>query len=78
MKAKSVKRAFGLAAAAAGTSGTMMLAPAVANAAAAHPAHVQTASYVSAASNSYGGGYWDHGSRGPKHKPSHKAPHRMH
>jgi hypothetical protein len=48
MNAKSLKRALGLAAAAASTSGTMMLAPAAANAATAHPAHTQT---VSTASN---------------------------
>jgi hypothetical protein len=48
MKVTSVKRAFGLAAAAVGASGAMMLAPAVANAATAHPAHAQT---VSAANN---------------------------
>ena len=59
MNAKSVKRAFGLAAAAVGTSGAMMLAPAAANAATAHPAHVQTArtaSYVLDASYGWGGG----------------------
>jgi hypothetical protein len=44
MKAKSMKRAFGLAAAAVSTSGAMMLAPAAANAATTHPAHVQTVS----------------------------------
>jgi hypothetical protein len=48
MKAKSLKRAFGLAAAAMSTGGMMMLAPTMANAATAHPAHVQT---VSTASN---------------------------
>jgi hypothetical protein len=56
MNAKSVKRAFGLTAAAVGTSGAMMLAPAVANAATAYPAHVQTVSNVSKAS---GGGFGD-------------------
>jgi hypothetical protein len=50
MNAKSVKRTIGLAAAAASTSGAMMLAPTVANAATAHPAHMQTASNVSKAS----------------------------
>jgi hypothetical protein len=49
MKAKSVKWVFGLAAVAVGTSGAMMLAPAAANAATAHPAHMQTASNVSKA-----------------------------
>jgi hypothetical protein len=48
MNAKSLKRALGLAVAAVSTSGTMMLAPGVANAATAHPAHTQT---VSTASN---------------------------
>jgi hypothetical protein len=63
MKAKSLKRAFGLAAAAVSTSGAMMLAPSVANAATAHPAHVQTASYVSQGYGG-GGGYGNHtGSR---------------
>ena len=47
MKATSVKRAFGLAAAAVSTSGAMMFAPAAANAATAHPAHAQTVSSVS-------------------------------
>jgi hypothetical protein len=48
MNAKSLKRALGLAVAAVSTSGTMMLAPGVVNAAMAHPAHTQT---VSTASN---------------------------
>ena len=48
MSTKSLKRALGLAAAAVSTSGTMMLAPGVANAATARPAHTQT---VSTASN---------------------------
>jgi hypothetical protein len=64
MNAKSVKRALGLAAAAVGTSGAMMLAPAAANAATAHPAHVQTArtaSYVLDASYGWGGGYGGYG-----------------
>jgi len=62
MNAKSVKRAFGLAAAAVGTSGAMMLAPAAANAATAHPAHVQTVSNVSKASGWWpGGGYGEGG-----------------
>ena len=51
MNAKSVKRALGLAVAVASTGGAMTLAPAVANAATACPAHVQTASHVSQASN---------------------------
>jgi hypothetical protein len=46
MNVKSVKRAIGLAVAAAGTCGAMMLAPAVANAATAQPAHPQAASDV--------------------------------
>jgi hypothetical protein len=41
MNAKSVKRALGFAAAAASTTGMMMLAPTMANAATAHPAHMQ-------------------------------------
>jgi hypothetical protein len=60
MNAKSVKRALGLATAAVSTAGTMMLAPAVANAATAHPAHAQTvstASHVSKAGNGSGLGY---------------------
>jgi hypothetical protein len=48
MKATSVKRVLGLAAAAVGTSGAMMFAPAVTNAATAHPAHAQAVSSVSA------------------------------
>jgi hypothetical protein len=51
MNAKSLKRALGLAVAAVSTSGTMMLAPGVANAATAHPAHTQTVSTVSTVSN---------------------------
>jgi hypothetical protein len=47
MNVKSVKQTFGLAAAAVGASGAMMLAPTVANAATAHPAHVQAVSNVS-------------------------------
>jgi hypothetical protein len=47
MRAKSVKRVLGLAVAAVSTSGTMMFAPAVANAATAHPAHAQAVSNVS-------------------------------
>ena len=50
MNTTSMKRALGLAAAAASTSGAMMLTPAVANAATAHPAHVQTVSNASRAS----------------------------
>jgi hypothetical protein len=55
MKTKSVKWAFGLAAAAVSTSGAMMLAPAMANAATAYPAHMQTASNVSQASSGWYG-----------------------
>jgi hypothetical protein len=60
MNAKSVKRTFGLAAAAVGGSAAMMLAPAVANAATAHPAHAQTVSNVSRASGGWssGRGLW--------------------
>jgi len=64
MNAKSVKRAFGLAAVAVGGSGAMMLAPAVANAATAHPAHAQTVSNVSRASGGWSGhwgGHWGGG-----------------
>jgi hypothetical protein len=50
MSAKSLKRALGLAAAAVSTSGTMMLAPGVVNAATARPAHTQTVSTASTAS----------------------------
>ena len=65
MNAKSVKRALGLAAAAASTSGAMMLAPTVANAATAHPAHAQTVSNVSKANWGgwgwgWGWGWWKH------------------
>ena len=59
MNVTSVKRAFALAAAAAGTGGAMMLAPAVANAATAQPAHMQTVSSVS--SPSWGWGDWNMG-----------------
>ena len=52
-----MRRAIGLAAAAASTSGAMMLAPDAANAATAQSAHLQTASNVSKAS---GGGYGRH------------------
>jgi hypothetical protein len=55
MNAKSVKRAIGLAAAAASTSGALMLTLAVANAATAQPAHVQTVSNVARASCGWGG-----------------------
>jgi hypothetical protein len=58
MNATSVKRAIGLAAAAASTSGAMMLTPAVANAATAHPAQMQTVSNVSRASCGWGGCGW--------------------
>jgi type IV secretory pathway TrbL component len=51
MNTKSMKQTLGLAAAAVGTSGAMMLAPAAANAATAHPAHTQTVSTVSTVSN---------------------------
>ena len=64
MNAKSLKRALGLAAAAAGTSGTMMLAPAVANAATAHPAHAQTATSVSKANHAGWGWGWGWGGWG--------------
>jgi hypothetical protein len=50
MNVTSVKRAFALAATTVGTGGAMMLAPAMANAATAHPAHVQAVSNVSKAS----------------------------
>jgi hypothetical protein len=50
MNVTSVKRAFALAATTVGTGGAMMLAPAMANAATAHPAHVQAVSHVSKAS----------------------------
>ena len=65
MNVTSVKQAFGLAAAAVGTSGAMMLAPAVANAATAQPAHVQAVSHVQTVSNvsradgGWGGGFGD-------------------
>jgi hypothetical protein len=74
MQAKSVKRAFGLTAAVVSTSGAMMLAPTVANAATAHPAHVQTASNVSTASYGHGGGHGDQGYRHPKCPPHRKCP----
>ena len=45
MKITSVKRMIRLAVAAVSTSG-VMLAPAVANAATAHPAHAQAASHI--------------------------------
>jgi hypothetical protein len=63
MNAKSVKRVFGLAATAAGTGGAMMLAPTVANAATAHPAHAQTVNNVSKVSDGWGdsGGDWGGG-----------------
>jgi hypothetical protein len=48
MKTTSVKRIIGLAIAAVSTSGAM-LAPTVANAATAHPAHPQTAPHVAKA-----------------------------
>ena len=69
MNVKSLKRAFGLAAAAAGTSGAMMLAPGVASAATAHPAHaltIGTASNVSKASScgGWGWGGWGWGGCG--------------
>ena len=54
MKVTSVKRALGLATAAVGTSGAMMLAPTMANAATAHPAHAQTVSTVSNVSKASG------------------------
>ncbi|HYZ56153.1 MAG TPA: hypothetical protein VE733_22000 [Streptosporangiaceae bacterium] len=47
MNAKSLKRAFGLAAAAVSTTGMMMLAPTAANAATARPVHAQTVSTAS-------------------------------
>jgi phosphate-selective porin len=50
MNVMSVKRALGLAASAVAATGMMMLAPAAANAATAHPAHMQTVSNVSKAS----------------------------
>jgi hypothetical protein len=60
MKATSVKRAFGLAAAAVSTSGAMMLAPAMANAATAHPAHAQTVTTVSNVSKTIDGSWGHH------------------
>jgi hypothetical protein len=54
MNAKSAKRVFGLAASAVGTSGLMMLAPTMANAATAHSAHAQTVSSTSRASDGCG------------------------
>jgi hypothetical protein len=62
MNVTSVKQAFGLAAAAVGTAGAMMLAPAVANAATAQPAHVQAVSHMQTVSNiSRASGGWDGG-----------------
>jgi hypothetical protein len=49
MHGKSVRRALWLAVPAAAATGIMMLAPAAANAATAHPAHAQAARSTSAA-----------------------------
>jgi hypothetical protein len=65
MNTTSVKRAFGLVAAAAGTSGAIVLMPAVASAATSIPTHAQTVSNVSTVSHVSRVGDWGHWNNDP-------------